>query len=195
MQTFPLKYFSVSNISMHIHTHIHMCMCVCMMWSICKGALNFKLAFLCVMWFVIKFDNTSWCWAYHYERCLCRNEFQRSEMCFGIEFCFEHIVGLISRVRRWLLTITFFNTGPSNTVFFSIVEQTYTPAECVSQAIDINEPIGNLKKLLEPRLQCSLDAHEICLQDIQVLLFSFWDLYFSIYVCIRNGFVVTIGLF
>ncbi|KFO06038.1 GA-binding protein alpha chain, partial [Balearica regulorum gibbericeps] len=48
----------------------------------------------------------------------------------------------------------------------SIVEQTYTTAEFVSQAIDINEPIGNLKKLLEPRLQCSLDAHEICLQDI-----------------------------
>ncbi|NWH15716.1 GABPA protein, partial [Grus americana] len=48
----------------------------------------------------------------------------------------------------------------------SIVEQTYTTAEFVSQAIDISEPIGNLKKLLEPRLQCSLDAHEICLQDI-----------------------------
>ncbi|KAF1670791.1 GA-binding protein alpha chain, partial [Pygoscelis papua] len=50
----------------------------------------------------------------------------------------------------------------------SIVEQTYTTAEFVSQAIDVNEPIGNLKKLLEPRLQCSLDAHEICLQDIQL---------------------------
>ncbi|KAL2311572.1 hypothetical protein Nmel_003298 [Mimus melanotis] len=50
----------------------------------------------------------------------------------------------------------------------SIVEQTYTTAEFVSQAIDISEPIGNLKKLLEPRLQCSLDAHEICLQDIQL---------------------------
>ncbi|NXL69890.1 GABPA protein, partial [Leptocoma aspasia] len=50
----------------------------------------------------------------------------------------------------------------------SIVEQSYTTAEFVSQAIDINEPIGNLKKLLEPRLQCSLDAHEICLQDIQL---------------------------
>ncbi|NXW85051.1 GABPA protein, partial [Alopecoenas beccarii] len=50
----------------------------------------------------------------------------------------------------------------------SIVEQTYTTAEFVSQAIDINEPIGNLKKLLEPRLQCCLDAHEICLQDIQL---------------------------
>ncbi|NXG48595.1 GABPA protein, partial [Psilopogon haemacephalus] len=49
-----------------------------------------------------------------------------------------------------------------------IVEQTYTTAEFVSQAVDINEPIGNLKKLLEPRLQCSLDAHEICLQDIQL---------------------------
>uniref|UniRef100_A0A8C3QNM3 GA-binding protein alpha chain n=1 Tax=Cyanoderma ruficeps TaxID=181631 RepID=A0A8C3QNM3_9PASS len=50
----------------------------------------------------------------------------------------------------------------------SIVEQTYATAEFVSQAIDISEPIGNLKKLLEPRLQCSLDAHEICLQDIQL---------------------------
>uniref|UniRef100_A0A2K5EDE5 GA binding protein transcription factor subunit alpha n=1 Tax=Aotus nancymaae TaxID=37293 RepID=A0A2K5EDE5_AOTNA len=50
----------------------------------------------------------------------------------------------------------------------SIVEQTYAPAECASQARDINEPIGNLKKLLEPRLQYSLDAHQICLQDIQL---------------------------
>ncbi|XP_069053882.1 GA-binding protein alpha chain [Lepisosteus oculatus] len=49
-----------------------------------------------------------------------------------------------------------------------IVEQTITTAEFVTQAIDINEPIGNLKKLLEPRLQCSLDDHEICLQDIQL---------------------------
>ncbi|KAM9019992.1 GA-binding protein alpha chain isoform 2-T3 [Guaruba guarouba] len=50
----------------------------------------------------------------------------------------------------------------------SIVEQTFTTAEFVSQAIDINEPIGNLRKLLEPRLQCSLETHEICLQDIQL---------------------------
>ncbi|XP_053311413.1 GA-binding protein alpha chain isoform X2 [Spea bombifrons] len=50
----------------------------------------------------------------------------------------------------------------------SIIEHTYTTAEFVSQSIDINEPVGNLKKLLEPRLQCSLDAHEICLQDIQL---------------------------
>lgn len=49
-----------------------------------------------------------------------------------------------------------------------VEEQTLTAAEFVTQAIDINEPIGNLKKLLEPRLQCSLDGHEICLQDIQV---------------------------
>ncbi|KAL4636306.1 GA-binding protein alpha chain [Arapaima gigas] len=49
-----------------------------------------------------------------------------------------------------------------------IEEQTITTAEFVTQAIDINEPIGNLKKLLEPRLQCSLDGHEICLQDIQL---------------------------
>ncbi|XP_032888285.1 GA-binding protein alpha chain isoform X1 [Amblyraja radiata] len=49
----------------------------------------------------------------------------------------------------------------------SIAEQTtITTAEFVSQSIDINEPVGNLKKLLEPRLQCSLEAHEICLQDI-----------------------------
>ncbi|MGH0136311.1 UNVERIFIED_CONTAM: hypothetical protein FKN15_021717 [Acipenser sinensis] len=52
-----------------------------------------------------------------------------------------------------------------------IVEQTITTAEFVTQAIDINEPIGNLKKLLEPRLQCSLEGHEICLQDIQIKLF------------------------
>ncbi|XP_069745127.1 GA-binding protein alpha chain isoform X7 [Narcine bancroftii] len=49
----------------------------------------------------------------------------------------------------------------------SIAEQTtIVTAEFVSQSIDINEPVGNLKKLLEPRLQCSLEAHEICLQDI-----------------------------
>nr|XP_032837371.1 GA-binding protein alpha chain-like [Petromyzon marinus] len=41
-------------------------------------------------------------------------------------------------------------------------------AEFVSQSIDIGEPIENLKKLLEPRLQCSLENHHICLQDIQL---------------------------
>ncbi|XP_043927297.1 GA-binding protein alpha chain [Protopterus annectens] len=50
----------------------------------------------------------------------------------------------------------------------TIVEQTFTTAEFVSQAIDINEPIGTLRKLLEARLQCCLDAYEICLQDIQL---------------------------
>ncbi|KAI1885174.1 hypothetical protein AGOR_G00217470 [Albula goreensis] len=47
-----------------------------------------------------------------------------------------------------------------------VEEQTVTTAEFITQAIDINEPIGNLRKLLEPRLQCSLEGYEICLQDI-----------------------------
>ncbi|KAG7255516.1 hypothetical protein CRUP_034838 [Coryphaenoides rupestris] len=48
-----------------------------------------------------------------------------------------------------------------------IGEQTITAADLIQQDIDINEPIGNLKKLLEPRIQVSLDQYEICLQDIQ----------------------------
>lgn len=57
-----------------------------------------------------------------------------------------------------------------NRFFFicSVEEQTITASDLVQQDIDINEPIGNLKKLLEPRVQISLDAYEICLQDIQV---------------------------
>lgn len=51
---------------------------------------------------------------------------------------------------------------------FSVEEQTITASDLIQQDIDINEPIGNLKKLLEPRIQISLDAYEICLQDIQV---------------------------
>ncbi|KTF76314.1 hypothetical protein cypCar_00036939 [Cyprinus carpio] len=47
-----------------------------------------------------------------------------------------------------------------------IEEQTITAAELITQDIDINEPIGNLKKLLEPRLQVPLDGYDICLQDI-----------------------------
>lgn len=50
----------------------------------------------------------------------------------------------------------------------SIEEQTITSSDLIQQDIDINEPVGNLKKLLEPRVQISLDAYEICLQDIQV---------------------------
>lgn len=50
----------------------------------------------------------------------------------------------------------------------SVEEQTITASDLIQQDIDINEPIGNLKKLLEPRIQISLDAYEICLQDIQV---------------------------
>lgn len=50
----------------------------------------------------------------------------------------------------------------------SMEEQTIMAADLIQQDIDINEPVGNLKKLLEPRLQISLDSFEICLQDIQV---------------------------
>nr|XP_023854335.1 GA-binding protein alpha chain [Salvelinus alpinus] len=49
-----------------------------------------------------------------------------------------------------------------------VEEQTITSADLIQQDIDINEPIGNLKKLLEPRIQMSLDGYEICLQDIQL---------------------------
>uniref|UniRef100_A0A4W6FFP0 GA binding protein transcription factor subunit alpha n=1 Tax=Lates calcarifer TaxID=8187 RepID=A0A4W6FFP0_LATCA len=49
-----------------------------------------------------------------------------------------------------------------------VEEQTITASDLIQQDIDINEPIGNLKKLLEPRIQISLDPYEICLQDIQI---------------------------
>ncbi|KAM6956048.1 GA-binding protein alpha chain [Lycodopsis pacificus] len=49
-----------------------------------------------------------------------------------------------------------------------VEEQTITASDLIQQDIDINEPVGNLKKLLEPRIQMSLDAYEICLQDIQL---------------------------
>ncbi|XP_061579324.1 GA-binding protein alpha chain isoform X1 [Cololabis saira] len=49
-----------------------------------------------------------------------------------------------------------------------VEEQTITASDLIQQDIDINEPIGNLKKLLEPRVQISLDTFEICLQDIQL---------------------------
>lgn len=55
-------------------------------------------------------------------------------------------------------------------VIFRVEEQTITSADLIQQDIDINEPIGNLKKLLEPRIQMPLDGYEICLQDIQVLI-------------------------
>ncbi|XP_066497296.1 GA-binding protein alpha chain [Hoplias malabaricus] len=50
----------------------------------------------------------------------------------------------------------------------AIEEQTITSAELITQDIDINEPVGNLKKLLEPRIQIALDGYDICLQDIQL---------------------------
>lgn len=56
-------------------------------------------------------------------------------------------------------------------VVFRVEEQTITAAELITQDIDINEPIGNLKKLLEPRLQVQLDGYDICLQDILVRAF------------------------
>ncbi|KAK7815699.1 hypothetical protein U0070_015628 [Myodes glareolus] len=80
----------------------------------------------------------------------------------------EEVEAMTKREAEELIEIEIDGTEKPECTEESIVEQTYTPAECISQAIDINEPIGNLKKLLEPRLQCSLDAHEICLQDIQL---------------------------
>lgn len=50
----------------------------------------------------------------------------------------------------------------------SVEEQNITASDLIQQDIDINEPVGNLKKLLEPRIQISLDTYDICLQDIQV---------------------------
>lgn len=55
-------------------------------------------------------------------------------------------------------------------LFFSVDEQSITASDLIQQDIDINEPVGNLKKLLEPRIQISLDAYEICLQDILVAI-------------------------
>ncbi|XP_076120017.1 GA-binding protein alpha chain [Alosa pseudoharengus] len=49
-----------------------------------------------------------------------------------------------------------------------VEEQTITTSELITQDIDINEPVGNLKKLLEPRLQIPLEGFEICLQDIHL---------------------------
>lgn len=53
-------------------------------------------------------------------------------------------------------------------IFVSVEEQSIGASDLIQQDIDINEPVGNLKKLLEPRIQISLDAYDICLQDIQV---------------------------
>ncbi|KAM4797298.1 GA-binding protein alpha chain isoform 2-T2 [Rhinophrynus dorsalis] len=75
---------------------------------------------------------------------------------------------MTKREAEELIEIEIDGTEKTECTEESIIEHTYTTAEFVSQSIDINEPIGNLKKLLEPRLQCSLDAHDICLQDIQL---------------------------
>lgn len=57
--------------------------------------------------------------------------------------------------------------------FCRIEEQTITASDLITQDIDINEPVGNLKKLLEPRLQIALDGYDICLQDIHVGFFLY----------------------
>nr|AAI00223.1 Unknown (protein for MGC:115069) [Xenopus laevis] len=75
---------------------------------------------------------------------------------------------MTKREAEELIEIEIDGTEKTECTEESIIEHTYSTAEFISQSIDINEPIGNLKKLLEPRLQCSLDAHEICLQDIQL---------------------------
>lgn len=62
-------------------------------------------------------------------------------------------------------------------VVLRVEEQTISAAELITQDIDINEPIGNLKKLLEPRLQVQLDGYDICLQDILVCDFVVLSLY------------------
>ncbi|XP_066279750.1 GA-binding protein alpha chain-like isoform X3 [Branchiostoma lanceolatum] len=41
-----------------------------------------------------------------------------------------------------------------------------TTVSVITQAIHINEPIGSLRQLLEPRVQSSLESHSIYLQDI-----------------------------
>lgn len=60
---------------------------------------------------------------------------------------------------------------PKFSLFLSVEEQSITTSDLIQQDIDINEPVGNLKKLLEPRIQISLDAYDICLQDIQVTIY------------------------
>lgn len=60
---------------------------------------------------------------------------------------------------------------PKVSLFLSVEEQSITTSDLIQQDIDINEPVGNLKKLLEPRIQISLDAYDICLQDIQVTIY------------------------
>lgn len=68
--------------------------------------------------------------------------------------------------------------------FCRIEEQTITASDLITQDIDINEPVGNLKKLLEPRLQIALDGYDICLQDIHVGFFIY-SLHLSLQ-CVRE---------
>lgn len=161
MQTFPCKY-CICIIYMCIHN-----MYMYIMRHICKGTLNFKVKFLCHSVLNLATLEVSLpLWVVSMQKWVSRprNVFWHWVLFWACGYFNIHSKNVI--VNHCILYLT-----------YSIVEQTYTPAECVSQAIDINEPIGNLKKLLEPRLQCSLDAHEICLQDIQVT--SFYYLFFK----------------
>lgn len=65
------------------------------------------------------------------------------------------------REAKELVKIKTDGTEKSKCIEESIVKQPYPLVVCVSQAIDINESIGNLKKLLEPRLLCSLDVQNL----------------------------------
>lgn len=69
------------------------------------------------------------------------------------------------------MTQSAFTFTPKFSLFLSVEEQSITTSDLIQQDIDINEPVGNLKKLLEPRIQISLDAYDICLQDIQVTIY------------------------
>lgn len=68
--------------------------------------------------------------------------------------------------------------------FCRIEEQTITASDLITQDIDINEPVGNLKKLLEPRLQIALDGYDICLQDIHVSFYISTACLTRIFMCI-----------
>lgn len=97
---------------------------------------------------------------------------------FNCELDFRGLCNSCPGTHQWLLCSPL-SALSCMTSFFSVCargfcwicrieEQTITAAELITQDIDINEPVGNLKKLLEPRLQIALDGYDICLQDIQV---------------------------
>lgn len=84
-----------------------------------------------------------------------RRAWRKGEQCVNLNFILVHTATMYLQLYPFIL-------------LFSIEEQTFATTDLFQQDIDINEPIGNLKKLLEPRIQLSLDSYDICLQDIQV---------------------------